>query len=196
VTATDSEGNTYTATTALSSSLNVNGAVFRAEVESALLAGDTITVTIGTAVSRWALSAFGVAGVTTIDRVFATSATNDTATATFPGATNQADELVVAYAALGGPSTPVIASPFVMLPQAGTTGGTATTNITLGLGYRIVSALGTYAASYSSLGSISTTGAKVVGISSYFGGTYGPPPDESYAAIDLTPGYQRWPQIV
>lgn len=137
ISATDSASNTYTVSEQVTNGSGTSGArvaVLSAHNVSALAAGSTITVTHPSAAAR-AVSAASFVFKGTGVKVKSVTATGATTT---PGSSTNSPLLspvLVSAIAVEGPVEDVFnetgAVPYVSLPTAGTTGGSATSNMTL-----------------------------------------------------------------
>lgn len=100
----DSRGNTYTTDASVVSGTTVAVAIIRCRVTTALLSGDTITITISASRSRWALQVdeFDDLIVSPLDKTATTAGASSTAMVTgTTAATTQASELLYAVYGLG-----------------------------------------------------------------------------------------------
>ena len=152
-TCADTGGNTYTRQVNASSA-NTNAvarlAIFTAPVTTALVNGNTITVTWTTATTSEAMSVSEFSNVDVIDGAAVTATGSSTSPATGNAATTYREELLIGGIAVEGPSTDsfTAGSNYTTGPptRAGTTLATATNNVTIDPEYRIVSATGSYLA--------------------------------------------------
>ena len=148
----DSRGNVYTRDqTSPNSGTTMRSSLFSAPINAALLPGDTIRLTTSTSVGAKAMSIDEFSGIvfsSSLDQVNSTSATSITPGDTIPVTTTQADELVVGFVGVNGPAeetyTDDSLAQWTSLTRVGTTGGTATSNVTLNNAYRSVGTTGTY----------------------------------------------------
>ena len=152
VSAADTQGNTYAiaanAQFATPSTGNVRTVILYTNVSTALVSGNTITVTHpNVAVRAMSVSAF--AGVNTLDRTAAATGTS-VAPSSGNATTLVANEVLIGAIGVEGPLADsfTAGASFITAPptEAGTALGTADSNITIDPEYRIVSATGTYAA--------------------------------------------------
>src|SRR5579885_1868059 len=154
IAATDSRGNPYTLAVEADDAGLVRTAILSAPVMTALMAGDTITVSHPLTTAR-ALSAVAFAGVAVpapLDRT-ATGAGTGTTPATAPtAATSYPEELVLGAIGTDGSASDTLApgTGFGALPSAGTSTGT---DATIYPEFRVTTTTGTYAAS----GTLSTS---------------------------------------
>ncbi|NLX37047.1 MAG: hypothetical protein GXY68_10200 [Chloroflexi bacterium] len=156
---TDSVGNTYEQAAMAVNYGNGRTYIFAAYNVTALPSGGTITITGNPAVTARAAvaSVFGGLGPAgALDQAQANPllADQQTPSGTAPtvgptGMTSQPNELLISVIGTEGPSEDAAGAwgnSFLSGPRAGTTGGTADTNWTVSLGYRIVAATGEYSA--------------------------------------------------
>jgi hypothetical protein len=183
-TCADSKGNTYTRdASAASSGLNIRGSLFSGQIVTALGPGDAIRVTASATVATmtvvmgaWSGVVFGGAGANLDVAVNQTSGTSTTPGTTIPVTTVTADDLLVGFTAVQGPSTDTYTEdtvfPWISLTRAGTTGGTP--DFTVNAAYDSVKATGTYY--YRPVLGTSRNWAEI--IAAYKAGTpsYSPPP--------------------
>ena len=119
---------------------------------NSMAAGSAITITDSTAVAAKAAIAVLFSGLADSDPLDLTASDTGTGTSPSSGATSttsQVNEVLIGLVGTEGPdgdSAGTWADSFVAGPRAGTTGGDGDTNITISLGYRIVSGTGTYTA--------------------------------------------------
>ena len=117
--------------------------------------GSSITISDSTAVAAHAAVAGlfnGLADALPLDLISSNTGVSTTPSSGATSTTTQANELLIGIIGTEGPDgdTPGMwGESFVEGPRLGTTGGTDDTNITIALGYRIVSAAGAYTASKS-----------------------------------------------
>ena len=163
VSVSDDAGNTYTQVALDICYQHVRTYLLAANSANALPSGSTITITANNAVTARAAvtSVFrGLAATGPLDQILVNpSGTTNTASGTQPtvgptGTTSQAYELLISAIGTEGPVEDNAGTwdyDFVTGPRAGTAGSTATENITVCLGYRIVNATGTYSAQKSGI---------------------------------------------
>ncbi len=173
----DSKGNTYTLDVEHNQGNFMQGAICSAPVTTALVSGDTITVTHAS-LNATAMSANEFSGLLTsgvLDKTaksagIATTTPNSTATAT----TTQADELLFGTVSIEDPPTITFTAGagFTALTGAGTTGASGNSNMTVYPEYRIVTSTGAYSAA----GTLSAASNWIAAIATY------------KAAVDLCPG--------
>ncbi len=152
ISASDSRGNSYAtaanASYASPGTGNVRTVILYSTVSTALVNGDTITVTYPSRTAK-AMTVDEYSGVNTLDVIsVATGITTTPSTGNVTTTDN--NELLVAAFGVEGDITEIFtaggsfsASP---PPESGTTGSTAATNATIDPAYQIVSSAGTYAA--------------------------------------------------
>ena len=148
VSVADSKGNTYSSDAEAARS-NMRTLVFSAPVTTALVSGDTITVTSPSAANR-AVSIYYVGGLASASRVDQTSSGNGSGANPSSGATattSQPNELLWGAIGFANTGTFTVGGSFAMLTRAN-----AGTAATIQPTYQIVSATGAYTAS----GSISS----------------------------------------
>jgi hypothetical protein len=158
---TDSAGNKYLQAAMAISVGNLRTYVFAAYDVTALPSGGTIsihqTVVSATAVAARAavVSVFrGLAPEGALEQSSVGSQTTGTTPSSGAATTVQADQLLIGAVGTEGPSEDLAgtwSNSFSGGPRSGTTGGTADTNITASMGWRIVSASGDYAATKSGI---------------------------------------------
>jgi hypothetical protein len=159
VSASDSGGNTYTQVGQAVNTGQLRTYIFAAfNVAHPLSSGATISFTQsgGSPAARAAVvSVFsGLADASVLDKTATGSGSGATPATSATGTTVQANELLVGAVGTEGPSGDAVGTWLNSLtagPRLGTTGGTADTNITVSLGWRIVSATGAYTASKSGI---------------------------------------------
>ncbi len=148
VTATDSAGNVYTADASASNSGDVRTVILAAHNVTALAPGQTITVTHPSVTAR-ALTANEFAGLlpNPLDRVQTGTGSGTVPSSGLTAPTTQAYELLIGAIGAEGPSgDSFTAGPFFTgLPRAGTSGGSASSNVTINPQFRIASLTGAYA---------------------------------------------------
>ena len=148
---TDSRGNIYTRDrTAANSGATLRSSVFSAPVTTALQSGDSINITLSSAVAAKAATAIEFAGLLDTGRVdvfnsgqAAASTTGNAGNLT----TTNADDLVVAMIGSLNPVTDTFteSAGYTQNARQGTnTGGAANTNVTVNSAHRIESATGTF----------------------------------------------------
>jgi hypothetical protein len=119
VSATDTRGNTYTIDR--TSTATTGGQVLHTTVTTALLAGDTITVTGDTSISDRSMIAAEFSGVDDFDQVVSGSGTGTAVNSGATPATTQADELVVAFVGISS-STGTLTATDASYTQIGSAG--------------------------------------------------------------------------
>jgi hypothetical protein len=143
ITATDSRGNAYAVDREEHSAGNVRGAILSAQIGTALLPGDSITISHPSVAAR-AARALEATGITTVDRV--ASASQSATTSPSSGQTSlttQNSELVVGAIAIQGPTAYWAAPGTGMNPDqthegiTGTTGDVAHSNQSIELQYAV-----------------------------------------------------------
>jgi cysteine-rich repeat protein len=170
VTVADTRGNTYTSNADVSNGSGTNGVrtvVLSTRLTTALLAGDTITVTHPSVAARAvSVNVFsGLAGASVLDRT-ATGTGTSTAPATpATAATTQADELLIGAMGVetGSTETFTLGASYITGTNRSSSAGTAAANITIDPEYRIVAATGTYTAT----GTLSASRAWAAAIATY-----------------------------
>ncbi|MBX3025899.1 VWA domain-containing protein [bacterium] len=150
VSATDSANNTYSADATVTNADGVRTVILAAHNVAALAAGNTITVSHPSVTAR-ALAANEFSGIlapSPLDKVKTQTGTGTVPSSGLSATTTQAYELVIGAIGVEGPSgDSFTAGPYYTgLTRAGTTGGTADTNITINPEFRIVTLTGAYAA--------------------------------------------------
>ncbi len=158
VSITDTAGNNYQQQALVINSGQIRTYLFAAYDVNAMPAGSEITITLSVAVtSNAAVAALfdGLADSGAFDQTASATATNSsTPSSGATPTTTQADELLIGVVGTEGPVEDAAGSwgnSFLAGPRTGTTGGTADTNITVSLGYRIVDTTGQYTASKSGI---------------------------------------------
>jgi len=153
-TLSDSAGNTYNQAAVSINSGQLRAYIFAAYNVNALPSGSTITIDSGVAVTAKAAVASVFRGLAEIGVLDKTSTgendASDTASSGATPVTTQADELLIGAVGTEGPqgdSAGTWGNSFTPGPRIGTTGGGDDSNITVSMGYRIVSATGAYTAS-------------------------------------------------
>lgn len=153
ISASDSKGNAYSvaanAQYASPGNGNIRTVILYSVLTTALVSGDTVTVTYPSRTSK-AMSVDEYSGVNTLDAI-STATGSGAAPSTGNVSTTNDDELLLAAFGVEGDivQTFTIGGAFnaVPPPRDGTTGGTAATNAAINPAYRIVTSAGTYAAS-------------------------------------------------
>jgi len=154
---TDSAGNTYSQVGYAVNTGQLRTYIFAAYNVNALPASSTITINAGVSVTARAAVASvfrGLADADPLDRTSTGTGSNDAPSAGPTSTTTEANELLIGAIGTEGPSgdpAGTWANSFTAGPRTGTTGGTEDTNITISLGYRIVSATGAYTAAKSGI---------------------------------------------
>ncbi len=151
---TDDAGNTYVqiGSTVINSG-QIRTYLFVAYDVNSMAAGSDIIISATPAVTSHAAVAglfSGLADVSTLDQIASGTGTSTSPSSGAASSTTQADELLIGVIGTEGPvgdSAGTWGNSFIAGPRAGTTGDADDTNITISLGYRIVSATGTYTAS-------------------------------------------------
>lgn len=152
-TCTDTGGNTYTRhenAAATNTNANVRVALFSAPVTTALVSGNTITVSWTTNAAAKAVSISEFSGVQGFDVSASASAASGTAPNSGTVTTNFSNELLIGAIATEGPAgdTFTPGSGYLTNPptRVSTTSGTATSNVTISPMYQLVSDPGDYVA--------------------------------------------------
>jgi hypothetical protein len=146
---TDAGNNSYVLDESMSLGQDTGAVyVYRSSNINALSDASTITITFNTSVTAKAANVScwnGLSG-TPLDRYYLASGTGTDIDSGLTLTTTQADELVIGPAAVKGPTgdTFTPASGLTALNRVGTSGGSATSNVTLNSLYKIVSAIGQY----------------------------------------------------
>jgi hypothetical protein len=150
-TVADSRGNTYTRDrTAIDGANTVRSSIFSAQINSALLAGDTIQLTTSASV---AAKAFSVDAFNQIIFSIPLDTSNGrSGTGTTPGTTNQitttnADDLIYGFTAVNGPTSEVYnedPADYNSLTRVGTNSGVPGTDVTVNSAYKSVLEVGNY----------------------------------------------------
>lgn len=153
VTVTDSAGNTYQQVALVINSGQIRTYLFAAYDVNAMPVGSDITISMSVAVTANAAVAAlfdGLADNGVFDQVASATASNtSTPSSGATPTTTQADELLIGVIGTEGPvgdTAGTWQNSFLDGPRTGTTVGTADTNITIALGYRVVDTVGTYTA--------------------------------------------------
>jgi hypothetical protein len=154
VSVSDAAGNSYSqvGSTVINSG-NVRTYLFAAYDVNSMASGSAITVTSSPAVTaRVAVAALfrGLDDSSPLDRTASATGSSNAPSSGASGTTAQADELLIGVVATEGPNGDAAGTwdgSFTAGPRLGSTGGTDDTNLTISLGYRIVSATGSYTAS-------------------------------------------------
>jgi len=158
VTVTDSAGNSYQQEALVINTSQIRTYLFAAYDVNSMPIGSEITISFSVAVTSHAAVAAlfdGLADSDALDQLASATAANSSAPSSgFTSTTTQADELLIGVVGTEGPVDDAAGSwenSFIAGPRAGTTGGTADTNITITLGYRIVDTTGEYAVAISGI---------------------------------------------
>jgi hypothetical protein len=163
ISVTDSAGNTYEEAAQAVCYSHGRTYIFAAYDVTALPSGGTITITHTSVAARAAVASTftGLAAVDPLDQSLGNpvpgaqeQASGTTPTVGPTGTTAQADELLIGSVGTEGPLGDAAGTwdfSFNAGPRAGTTGGTDTTNWTVSMGWRIVSATGAYTAQKSNI---------------------------------------------
>jgi hypothetical protein len=146
---TDSAGNTYVRDNTQTIYLNGITAVWRSSNILGLSAGQTITITFSQSVTAKVANVSCWTGLASnpLDKTRSNSSSGSNyVNSDLTSTTTQADELVIGPAALNGPTGDTFTpdSGLTALDRVGTSGGTATSNVTLNSLYKIVNAVGQY----------------------------------------------------
>ena len=153
VSVADPAGNTYNQVGYVVNSGSIRTYIFAAYNVNPLPSGSSITITASPAVTARAAVVALFSGLADSDVFDQMQTGYGTSTAPSSGATpttTQADELLVGVVGTEGPDGDTAGAwdgSFLAGPRLGTTGSTADTNLTVSLGYRIVSDTGAYTAS-------------------------------------------------
>ena len=156
-TISDPAGNTYHEIGPAINSGQLRTYLFAAYDVNALPAGSNITITASASVTARAavVSVFrGLADEDPLDQTSTGTGSSATPSAGPTSTTTEADELLIGAIGTEGPNGDpggTWLNSFTTGPRTGTTGGTDDTNITISLGYRIVSASGAYTAAKSGI---------------------------------------------
>lgn len=148
----DSRGNTYTRDqTSQNDELTMRASVFSAPIHDGLVKGDTILLTLPASVGAKAMSIDEFAGILmtgSLDQKNSNSATSTTPIPITTINTTQADEIITGFVAVNGSSADAYTedniNQYTTLTRIGTTGGAATSNVTLNSAYKAVGATGAY----------------------------------------------------
>ena len=157
ITVTDSAGNTYHEIGPAINTGQLRTYMFAAFDANALPAGSSITIAASASVTARAAvaSAFsGLADEDPLDRTSIGTGSSDTPSSGATATTTEANELLVGAVGTEGPDGDAAGTwgnSFTAGPRLGTTGGTADTNITASMGWRIVSSSGAYTAQKSGI---------------------------------------------
>jgi hypothetical protein len=157
ISVTDAAGNTYNEVGLALNSGQLRTYIFAAYDVNALSAGSDITITASAAVTARAavVSVFrGLADEEPLDQTSTGTGSSATPSSGATSTTTETDELLIGAIGTEGPDGDTAGTwddSFTAGPRLGTTGGTADTNITVSLGYRIVSATGAYTAAKSDI---------------------------------------------
>jgi len=150
VSASDSVGNVYSVDADVNNTDGVRTVVLAAHNIVAIPVGGTITVSHPSVVARAVTAAefAGLANSSVLDRSSSATGTGLSPASGSTATTSQADELLIGAIGIEGPTGDTYAAGalYSALTDAGTTGGSAATNITVHAEYRIVSATGAYSA--------------------------------------------------
>lgn len=148
---TDSKGNTYTRDrTAPNSGTTIRAAIFSSPITTALVPGDTITITTPNVAAKAAVvdEFSGLLTSSFVDQQNGTSGSSTTPGTTISITTTQDNELILGFVAVEGPLedtyTEDALGQFSSLPREGTDSGDAVTNVTINGGYKSVGTSGTY----------------------------------------------------
>jgi hypothetical protein len=175
---TDTAGNTYNQVGYVVNSGNVRLYIFAAYDVNPLPTGSSITITYNPAITARAavVSVFrGLANSATVDQTHTGTGSSAAPSSGATTTTTQAAELLIGAIGTEGLDGDIAGTwdnSFTAGPRLGTTGGTADTNITISLGYQIVSATGAYTASKSGI----TSRDWAAMIATFKAGTGGPTP--------------------
>ena len=159
ISVTDPAGNTYHEIGPAINSGQLRTYLFAAYDVNALPAGSNITITASASVTARAgvVSVFrGLADEDPLDQTSTGTGNSLTPSAGPTSTTTEPDELLIGAVGTEGPSGDAAGmwgNSFTAGPRLGTTGGADDTNITISLGYRIVSATGAYTAAKSGIAS-------------------------------------------
>ncbi|OGD79729.1 hypothetical protein A2368_03870 [Candidatus Collierbacteria bacterium RIFOXYB1_FULL_49_13] len=147
----DSKGNVYTRDrTAPNSGNTIRASIFSSPITTALVAGDTITITTANVAARTAVvdEFSGLLTAAFLDKQNGASGSSTTPGTTISITTTQANELVLGFTAVEGPVDDTYTEDdlgqFSSLPREGTTSDADGTNITNNGGYKSVGEIGTY----------------------------------------------------
>ncbi|HSN95241.1 MAG TPA: metallophosphoesterase [Anaerolineaceae bacterium] len=158
VAVTDNAGNSYTQVELEINTGNIRTYLFGAYDVNAMPIGSKITISMSVAVTAHAAVAALFDGLTDENALDQLASSNQASSSTpasgMTGTTTQADELLIGVIGTEGPvgdSAGTWENLFLDGPRTGTTGGTDDTNISISLGYRIVSTTGTYTAAKSGI---------------------------------------------
>ena len=154
--ASDSAGNVYNRINSTANTLHIRSCIFAAYHVNALPSGSSITITHSTLTARAAVvSVFrGLMASASLDMTAVTSGTSTSPSSPAMLTTNQPDELLIGAIGTEGPygdAAGTWQNSFVTGQRTGTTGDVDDTNVTVSMGYRIVSATGVYTASKSGI---------------------------------------------
>jgi hypothetical protein len=153
VSCTDTRSNSYAIDRDIingSGTTGVRTVILSAHNVLSLTSGNTITCTHPSVTAR-AMSANQFSGIASTSARDQTAAATGNSTAPSSGATpttTQASELLVGTVGVEGPSTETftVGASYTIMGRRGTSGGTATNNITVNPEYRLVTATGAYSA--------------------------------------------------
>ncbi len=148
----DSKGNTYTRDrTAPNSGNTMRAAIFSAPITTALVPGDTITITTPSTAAKVAIADEfrGLLSSSILDVQNGTSGSSTTPGTSISINTTHANSLVLGFVGVEGPQdddtyTEDALGQFASLPRGGTIGDTDTSNLTINGGFKSVSVTGNY----------------------------------------------------
>jgi hypothetical protein len=148
----DSRGNTYTRDqTSQNDETTMRASLFSAHINATLNKGDTIQLTIPASVAAKAMSIDAYSGILFAAALDKKNSNSGTTAAPIPAttiATVYADELITGFVAVNGPVTDSytedIINQYATLERVGTTGGVATSNVTLNSAHKTVGTTGSY----------------------------------------------------
>jgi hypothetical protein len=148
----DSRGNVYTRDqTSPNGGSTMRASLFSAQINNALFAGDTILLTTSATTTVRVMSVDEFSRITfssPLDVKNSTSASSTTPGGTIPVVTTNADDLLVGMVAVLGPTdetyTEDALAQWSGVARAGTTGGTAASNVTVNSAYKTVGTTGSY----------------------------------------------------
>jgi hypothetical protein len=167
VSASDSSGNTYTVDADVAEANHVRTVILAAHNVATLPSGSTITVSHPSVAAR-ALSVAEFSGLeqtAPLDRVSTENGNGTTPSSGLTVTTTVPDELLVGAIGVEGPDGDSFAAGayYTALPRIGTSGGSASSNVSINPEFQIVSAIGTYAAD----GTLGTIAKWAAGIATY-----------------------------
>jgi uncharacterized repeat protein (TIGR02543 family) len=156
ISVSDNAGNTYYQVASSTSSGNLRSYIFAAYHVNALTTSNAITITHTSVVARAAAANVfrGLAPAGALDQNHIGYKTATTTPTSGSITTTQADELLIGMVGTEGPIGDAAGSwglGWSTGSRVGTTSGTADANITMSMGYQIVSSIGTYEASKSGI---------------------------------------------